>query len=154
MAPASTGELPVHGTRQERGGHAQLFVLAERLTGHATFLTATLVVVDDATAPHCVQVRILTFDDVTVLSPLPGQNVPAGSDGQAFAGTLMLPHGWRTPLIPDDLARAAAAAGLDTGAWSEPEARQLLTFLGEAREGSPVRAQRIAAIISALEAQR
>lgn len=153
MAPASTGEVPVHGTRQERGGRAQLFVLDERLTGHTTFLTATLVV-DDTTAPHCVQVRILTFDDVTVLSPLPGQNVPAGRDGQAFAGVLMLPHGWRTPLIPDDFARAAAAAGIDTDTWSEPEARQLLTFLGEAREDSPVRAQRIAAIISALEAQR
>lgn len=153
MAPASTGELPVHGTRQERGGDVQLFVLDERLTGHATFLTATLVV-DEARAPHCVRVRILTFDDVTVLSPLPGQHVPAGRDGQAFAGTLMLPHGWRTPQIPDDLARAAAAAGIDTGAWSEPEARQLLTFLGEAREDSPVRAQRISAIISALEAQR
>ncbi|MEU9371485.1 hypothetical protein AB0D71_44055 [Streptomyces avermitilis] len=66
----------------------------------------------------------------------------------------MLPHGWRPPVIPEDFAQAAAAAGIDTDAWSEPEARQLLTFLGEAREGSPVRAQRIKAIITALAETR
>jgi hypothetical protein len=104
--------------------------------------------------PYRLQVRILTFDDVTVLSPLPGQDLPAAHDGQVFTGTLMLPHGWRPPLVPEDFARAAAAAGIDTGAWSEPEARQLLTFLGEAREGSPVRAQRIKAIITALAEAR
>lgn len=153
MAPASTGDLPVHGTQQERRGRTHLFVLDERLTGHATFLTATLVL-GDAPAPCRLQVRILTFDDVTVLSPLPGQDLPAARDGQAFTGTLMLPHGWRPPLVPEDLALAAAAAGIDTGAWSEPEARQMLTFLAEAREGSPVREQRIKAIITALAEAR
>ncbi|MEU3620666.1 hypothetical protein ABZ725_51790 [Streptomyces sp. NPDC006872] len=49
----------------------------------------------------------------------------------------MLPHEWWPPLILEVLTRAAAA-GIGTGAWSEPEARQLLTFLPEAREGSPV----------------
>jgi hypothetical protein len=120
MAPASTGDLPVHGTRQERRGRTPLFLLDERLTGHATFLTATLVL-GDAPAACRVQVRILTFDDVTVLSALPGQELPAAHDGQSFTGTLLLPHGWRPPVIPEDLARAAAAAGIDTSAWSEPE---------------------------------
>ncbi|MFI1036059.1 hypothetical protein ACH4WY_49865, partial [Streptomyces sp. NPDC020951] len=67
----------------------------------------------------------------------PGQELPAAHDGQAFTGTLMLPHEWWPPLILEVLTRAAAA-GIGTGAWSEPEARQLLTFLPEAREGSPV----------------
>ncbi|MFE9610963.1 hypothetical protein [Streptomyces sp. NPDC006012] len=153
MAPARTGDLQVHGTQQERRGRTHLFVLDERLTGHATFLTATLVL-GDATAPCPLQVRILTFDDVTVLSPLPGQELPTARDGQAFTSMLMLPHGWRPPVIPEDFARAAAAAGIDTDAWSEPEARHLLTFLGKARESSPVRVQRIKAIITALSETR
>ncbi|WP_328908615.1 hypothetical protein OG230_03310 [Streptomyces sp. NBC_00234] len=86
--------------------------------------------------------------DVTVLSPLTF-DLPQAQTGQEWSGTLLMPHGSRPPTIPDDLAQAAAEAGVDTGGWSPAEARQLLTFLGEAGPG-PVRTDRIGMIIAAL----
>ncbi|MEV1040473.1 hypothetical protein AB0J01_28045 [Streptomyces sp. NPDC050204] len=157
MTLSGTDALPVRGTHECRGA-AHLFVLDEQLTGRTTFLTTTLLIdpgpgggPGGGEEPYRLHVRILTFDDVTVLSPLPGQEVPPTADA-GFRGTLEIRHGWREPAVPEDLARAAAAAGIDTDAWSEAEARQVLTFLGEARQGSAVREQRLHAIVSALAA--
>lgn len=140
MPPART-EVDVAGRRLENG---QL-VLDARLSGHDTFLTGTLLLEGQE-----VQVRILTFDDVTVLDPASPQELPPA--GAVWSGVLRLPHGWRPPEIPDDLAKAAAEAGIDPGRWDAANARHLLTYLSEAREG-PVRTQRIQVIITALRAE-
>lgn len=129
-----------------------LFVLDVRLRGHDTFLTATLFLEVPYSLPEGIRVRILTFDDITVLSPLDDDPGLTGEAGQRWSGDLLLPHGSRPPPIPDDLAMAAAEAGIDPSTWSGPEARQLLTYLGEARPG-PVRAERIRAIVIALARQ-
>ncbi|GAA2930975.1 MULTISPECIES: hypothetical protein [Streptomyces] len=137
--------MPVRGHLQPREGKL-LLVLDERLTGHDTFLSA--VVCLEAPVPVAdLRVRILTFDDVTVLSPLDGPDL-AGEGGVEWSGTLLLPHGSRPPGIPDDFARAAAEADIDTSAWSPAEARQLLTYLSEA--SGPVRTERIRVIVEAL----
>ena len=149
MAPASSGQMLVQGHLQLRED-GLLFILDERLTGHDTFLSTTLRLKAPLPADG-IRVRILSFDDVTVLSPLDDPGLE-GKAGQQWSGTLLLPHGCRPPAIPEDLARAAAKAGIDTAAWSEPEARQLLTYLGEARSG-PVRTERVRAIIVALARQ-
>ncbi|WP_312866213.1 hypothetical protein [Streptomyces boluensis] len=120
----------------------------ERLSGHDTFLSTTLCLDQPVYLPE-LPVRILTFDDVTVLASLVSV-LPQAQAGEEWSGTLLIPHGVRPPTIPDDLAQAAAEAGVDTSGWSAAEARQLLTFLGEADPG-PVRAERIGMIIEALE---
>lgn len=144
--PRHTGELAVRGHLQQREGKP-LFVVDERLTGYDTFLSTTLRLEQPVHVPE-LPVRILTFDDVTVLSPLAPvlQQVRAGEE---WSGTLLLPHGARPPAIPKDLAHAAAEAGVDTTGWSPAEARHLLTFLGEAGAAS-VRTERIAMIITTL----
>ncbi|MFJ6433321.1 hypothetical protein [Streptomyces sp. NPDC091416] len=119
----------------------------ERLSGHDTFLSTTLRLDRPVRLPD-LPVRILTFDDVTVLAPLVSV-LPQSQDGDEWGGTLLIPHGARPPTIPDDLARAAAEAGIDTSGWSSAEARHLLTFLSEAVPG-PVRTERIGMIIAAL----
>ncbi|MFF8014725.1 hypothetical protein [Streptomyces sp. NPDC007929] len=144
--PRHTGELAVHG-RLEQREEKVLLIVDERLSGHDTFLSTTLRLARPVHLPE-LPVRILTFDDVTVLAPL-GPALPQGQAGERWSGTLLLPHGARPPTIPDDLARAAAEAGVDTSSWSPAEARQLLTFLGEAGPG-PVRTERIDMIIAAL----
>ncbi|MEU6183035.1 hypothetical protein [Streptomyces coeruleorubidus] len=144
--PRHTGELSVHGRLERREGRL-LFVVDERLSGHDTFLSTTLRLDRPVHLPE-LPVRILTFDDVTVLSPL-DPVLPQAQAGKEWSGTLLIPHGTRPPTIPDDLAQAAAEAGVDTSSWSSAEARQLLTFLGEAGSG-PVRTERISMIIAAL----
>ncbi|MEU9848153.1 hypothetical protein [Streptomyces sp. NPDC047985] len=141
-----TGELAVHGRLERREGKV-LLVVDERLSGHDTFLSAALRL-DQPVHLSELPVRILTFDDVTVLLPLVPA-LPRGQAGEEWSGTLLIPHGSRPPTIPDDLAQAAAEAGVDTSGWPPAEARQLLTFLGEAGSG-PVRTQRIGMIIAAL----
>lgn len=145
--PRHTGELAVHGHLRQREGKT-LLVVDERLSGRDTFLSTTLRLEQPAHLPD-VAVRILTFDDVTVLSPL-APVLPQERAGEEWSGTLLIPHGARPPAIPDDLAQAAAEAGVDTGGWSPAEARHLLTFLGEAGSAS-VRTERIALIITTLE---
>lgn len=148
VAPASSGQMPVRGHLQPRDGK-MLLVLDERLTSHDTFLSA--VVRLEAPGPaRDVRVQILTFDDITVLAPL-GDASLLGEAGLEWSGTLLLPHGSRPPVVPDDFARAATEAGIDTDAWPPAEARQLLTYLAEAR--GPVRAERIRAIVNALTRQ-
>lgn len=137
--------MQVRGHLQPREGRL-LLVLDERLTGHDTFLSAVVRLETPEWAAD-LRVRILTFDDVTVLSPLDALALE-GKAGGEWNGTLLLPHGARPPGIPDDFARAAAEAGIDTGAWSPVEARQLLTYLSEA--SGPVRTERIHAIVDAL----
>ncbi|GAX56706.1 hypothetical protein [Streptomyces olivochromogenes] len=144
--PMHTGELAVHGHLEQREEKV-LLVVHERLSGLDTFLSATLRLDRPIMLPQ-LPVRILTFDDVTVLSPL-GPAMPQAQASEEWSGTLLLPHGARPPTIPDDLAQAAAAAGVDTSGWSPAEARQLLTFLGEAGPG-PVRTERIGMIIATL----
>lgn len=144
--PRHTGELSVRGHLRRREGET-LLVVDGRLSGHDTFLSTTLRLEQPVHLP-ALAVRILTFDDVTVLSPL-SPVLPQERAGEEWSGTLLLPHGARPPAIPDDLARAAAEAGVDTGSWSPTEARHLLTFLGEADSAS-VRAERISMIIAAL----
>ncbi|WP_371665835.1 hypothetical protein OG306_29960 [Streptomyces sp. NBC_01241] len=144
--PRHTGELAVHGRLQRREGTV-LFVVGEPLTGHDTFLSTTLRLDRPVHLPE-LPVRILTFDDVTVLAPLVSV-LPQVQAGEEWSGTLLIPHGARPPTIPDDLAQAATEAGVDTSGWSPAEARHLLTFLSEAGPG-PVRTERISMIIAAL----
>ncbi len=144
--PRHTGELVVRGRLERREG-AVLLVVDERLSGHDTFLSTTLRLDQPVRLPD-LPVRILTFDDVTVLAPLVSV-LPQSQDGEEWEGTLLIPHGARPPTIPDDLAQAAAEAGVDTSSWSPAEARHLLTFLSEAGSG-PVRTERIGLIIAAL----
>ncbi|MFE6101275.1 hypothetical protein ACFVQ4_15040 [Streptomyces laurentii] len=138
--------MPVGGRVQERDGKL-LLVLDERLTGRDTFLSAVVLVATPAPAAVETRVRILTFDDVTVLLPF-GSPLGGVEAGQRWTGTLLLPHGSRPPDVPDDFAQSAGAAGIDTGTWSPAETRQLLTYLGEA--SGQVRAERIRTIINAL----
>lgn len=144
--PRHTGELAVRGRLERREGTV-LFVVDKRLSGHDTFLSTTLRLDQPVHLPE-LPVRILTFDDVTVLAPLVSV-LPQSQDGEEWGGTLLIPHGARPPTIPDDLAQAAAERGVDTTGWSPAEARHLLTFLGEAVSG-PVRTERIGMIIAAL----
>ncbi|MGW2046278.1 hypothetical protein ACWCPF_13995 [Streptomyces sp. NPDC001858] len=144
--PMHTGELAVHG-RLEPREEKVLLVVHERLSGFDTFLSATLRLDRPVALPQ-LPIRILTFDDVTVLSPL-GPALPQAQADEAWSGTLLIPHSSRPPTIPEDLAQAAAEAGVDTGGWTPTEARQLLTFLGEAGPG-PVRTERISMIVATL----
>ncbi|WP_241775853.1 HAD family hydrolase [Streptomyces exfoliatus] len=119
MAPTSTVQLGVRG-RTKMSGEKVLLVLDEQLRGHDTFLTAILHL-DQPVRADGLQVRILTFDDVTVLSPLQSTALPEEGEKE-WSGTLLLPHGLRPPRIPNDLAAAVAEAGIDPDAWSGPEA--------------------------------
>ncbi len=65
--PRHTGELAVHG-RLEQREEKVLLVVDERLSGHDTFLSTTLRLDRPVHLPE-LPVRILTFDDVTVLAP-------------------------------------------------------------------------------------
>ncbi|MET9185020.1 hypothetical protein ABZX63_07140 [Streptomyces tendae] len=143
--PRHTGELAVHGHLRQSEGKT-LLVVDERLSGHDTFLSTTLRLDQPVHVPE-LAVQILTFDDVTVLSPL--NPVLREERAGEWSGTLLIPHGARPPAIPDDLAQAAAEAGVDTDDWPPAEARHLLTFLGEAGSAS-VRTERIAMIITTL----
>ena len=121
--------------------HGPMLVLSERLDGHDTFLTGQLQIGD----AQPMAVRILTFDDVTVLR-LIDQSPPPRAP---WTGILHLPHGWRPRSIPHDLAYAAAAARRDLGKLDEAELRYALTFLGEANS-SAIRQARVNAIVGAL----
>ncbi|HUZ51398.1 MAG TPA: hypothetical protein VMU94_02565 [Streptosporangiaceae bacterium] len=139
--PETTQSLPVTGTVAADSNGTRL-VVSERLDGHDTFLTGQLQLGDDPP----MAVRILTFDDVTVLRLLDQPSTPLT---KTWAGILHLPHGWRTRPIPDDLATAATTAHRDLGALDEAELRYALTFLGEASTDA-IRQDRIEAIISAM----
>lgn len=120
-----------------------MLVLSERLDGHDTFLTGQL---QFGNRPPTA-VRILTFDDVTVLRLLDQSRPPLA---ESWTGILHLPHGWRTRSIPEDLSAAATTAHRDLGTLDEAELRYALTFLGEASTDA-IRRARIDAIVNALQ---
>lgn len=134
--------IDVTGTIRDDGGSA-LLVLDERLDGHDTFLPGSLELGDGDRLP----VKILTFDDVTVLHPASTASLPEG----AWAGRLHLRHGLRARSVPDDLAAAATRRKRRIDALDEAEARYAITFLGEAANAS-IRAARIDVIVNALPA--
>ena len=140
--PEPPQSLHVTGT-VTAGSDGTILVLSRRLDGHDTFLTGQLQLAGDDTL---MGVRILTFDDVTVLRPVDhSQALPTGH----WTGTLNLPHGWRTRPVPEDLMAAAERKNRDLGSLDPAELRYALTFLGEAAAPG-IRQARIEAIVRAL----
>jgi hypothetical protein len=153
--------MPVRGHREDHDG-LHSYVLDERISGYDSYRAAELVLAG-AWEPGVardrrttVQVRVLTLDDVTIVSPLPGQaELP-----DRWRGTLVLPASTRGRAMPADLARALLTAGLDPAgldpAGLDPAGddvgarRHLVEFVAEARPGSPTRAARVAAAVDAL----
>lgn len=141
--PPITTTLPVRGTITTDAA-SPLIVLTERLDGYDTFLTGQL----ELTGRPAIGVRILTFDDVTVLRPRDESvPLPAGD----CVGVLHLSHGWRHRSVPADLAAAVDAARRDLGRLTDAEQRYALTFLREATTDA-IRQGRIDIIVSALPA--
>lgn len=121
-------------------------VCTARLDGYDTFLSGDLTLPDG----QQVNVRILTFDDLTLL--LPRQQLPGWSDGHAWSGTLRLRPPARKAAIPDDVAKAMRAAGLDESAYDPAELTHLLTWLDEAADPQ-LRQQRLAVVVTSLAAR-
>ncbi|GAA3766771.1 hypothetical protein GCM10022225_61400 [Plantactinospora mayteni] len=139
--PATAGSVAVAGSVSHAEGTSQ-FVLAERLSGHDTFLTGVLQLGDRRIA-----VRIITLDDVTVLRPVaPGTFTDLKA---TWAGLLHLPHGVRRRAIPADLTAAAHRHQRVLDHLDDAELRYALTFLEEATTND-IRQVRIAAIVAAL----
>jgi hypothetical protein len=136
----ATVPIPVEGTIQSSGGR-RLLILTARLEGHDTFLTGSLHVGSEKIA-----VRVMTFDDMTVL--LPDPSAPQLPD-TAWAGILQLRTGRRDLDMPPDLASAAQQQGVLLSALDEPEMRYATTYLGEASTAA-IRQARIAAILAPL----
>ena len=136
--PSRSASFPVAGTVRPGG----LLLLSRRLEGHDTFLTGTLRLGDAVVA-----VRILTFDDVTVLRPT-DDRAPLPPDGPRH-GVLDVSPGLRDRDVPADLADAAALRRRDVTALTGPELRYALTFLHEATTRS-IREKRVDAILGAL----
>ena len=129
------------------------YILDQRINGHDSFRPATLRWRADpsrvgSTGPaeeRSARVRVLTLDDVTVVTPLPGQpDLP-----DSWVGTLVLPSGHRGPAMPDDLAHALTEAGVDPGGLDGAVGRHLVGFVAEARPG-PTRDARVAAAVDAV----
>lgn len=135
-----TAPIAVEGTVQSADGR-RLLILTARLDGHDTFLTGNL-----ALGTEQITVRVMTFDDMTVL--LPDQDT-ASLPEAAWTGTLHLRHGRRHQHIPADLAIAAQQQGALLSALDEPEMRYATTYLGEATTPD-IRHARIAAILAPL----
>jgi hypothetical protein len=143
MMPATATTLHVTGTLATESAGTML-VLSQRLDGHDTFLTGLLDTGDGRPVP----VRILTFDDITVLRLPSHRSAPDLSDGR-WSATLHLPHGQRPREIPPDLAGAARRHRRDLTILDAAELRYALTFLGEATTDQ-IRQGRIDAILAAL----
>lgn len=139
--PQTTASLPVTGTIATDSDGTML-ILSERLDGHDTFLTGQL----EITGYAALGVRIMTFDDVTVLRIIDDSGPPPWAE---WSGILHLPHGWRERSIPDDLLTAAQLASRNVNALDPAELRYALTFLGEATTDT-IRRGRIESIVSAL----
>ena len=121
-----------------------ILVLDQHIEGHDTFLSGRLDL-----GQELVPVRIISFDDVTVLRPTESVHVTA----PYWTGVLHLPHGARPRRIPADLADAARGSERDLSALDTAELRYALTFLGEATTDT-IRTARIEAIVSALPPNR
>jgi hypothetical protein len=144
--PQTRAVIPVQG-EATTDAHGLLLTLSHRLDGQDTFLTGRLVL-DDGTD---LEVRILTFDQATVLRPAPSFHGPDPST--AWSGLLYLPHGWRPKPVPDDLAEAVAHRGADLTVLDSAELRYTLTFLDEACTPQ-IRAARIEVIVRGLTQAR
>jgi hypothetical protein len=118
-----------------------LLIVDGYLRGRDTFLTGVL---DLDTGP--VPVRILRFDDVTVLKPLTALPEPRAD---RWAGNLRLPHGQRPVRVPPELDAAVRAAGADLDHLAEPELRHMLTYVNEAAD-PVIRRQRVAVAVAGL----
>jgi hypothetical protein len=148
--PAQTME--VRGHREDHDGFRS-YVLDERISGYDSYRAAELVL-DEVCEPPAeyapdqvsVQVRVLTLDDVTIVSPLPGQ--PELPD--RWRGHLVLPASSRGRAMPADLTCALLAAGLDPSDLEAGSLRHLVEFVAEARPGSATRDARVAAAVDAL----
>ncbi|SFC62025.1 hypothetical protein [Streptomyces aidingensis] len=136
-----TVNLPVTG-RVESAPSGPLLVLTERLEGHDTFLSGSL----DLNGCQ-LPVRILTFDDLTVLRPTALAELP--EKDTRWTGILSLPHGLRPGAVPADLAEAAERAGRSLAALDLQQLRYALAYLGEASTEA-IRQARIQVIVSAL----
>jgi len=145
--PATATTLSVTGTVAP-DAEGTMLVLSERLGGHDTFLTGLLAAGDGPPTP----VRILTFDDVTILRLAADSNTPDIRDGR-WSAVLHLPHGQRPREIPPDLADAARRSRRDLTALDTAELRYALTFLGEATT-TAIRQARIDVILTALPLTR
>jgi hypothetical protein len=132
--------ISVEGSVQTADGRT-LLILASRLEGHDTFLTGTL----DLGAEQ-ITVRVMTFDDMTVLLPDHDASPPSTS---AWTGALRLRRGRRQERVPADLAAAASEQGILLSALDEPEMRYATTYLDEATTPQ-IRQARIAAILGPL----
>lgn len=141
--PRTETALAVHGSIRNHP-QGSLLVLAEPLRGYDTFLSGFL----DLSGRR-LPVRILTFDDLTVLHPTEAITTLPPC-GEPWSGTLHLPHGQRPAPVPDDLAAALDSAGCDLAALDTAETRHLLTYLAEATS-ERVRRERIAVILQALK---
>ena len=139
--------MPVRGAVRRRGDKP-LLVLNRRLDGHDTFLQADLALDPDGVN---VRVRVLTFDDVTVLHPAPDTDLPDRTHGASWTGRLRLPVERRPGTVPDDLADALAGAGLpaDLAGLDERERRHLLGYLADATEPA-TRCSRIITLVAGL----
>ncbi|MGW5688892.1 hypothetical protein [Nonomuraea sp. NPDC003754] len=120
-------------------------VCGSRLDGYDTFLSGELTLPDG----QQVNVRILTFDDLTVL--LVRQHLHGWADGQAWSGTLRLRTA-RKAAIPGDVAEAMRAACLEEVAYDPAELTHLLTWLEEAADPD-LRRQRLAVVVASLAAR-
>ncbi|MGV9751122.1 HAD family hydrolase [Nocardia farcinica] len=134
--PAIAISLPVTG--RFKGDH---FILSERLVGHDTFLSGVLEINGIKRS-----VRILTFDDITVLRVVEGGVL---TDGAHESGILHIPHGLRSRQIDFELEAAASARRRDLTALDDAELQYALTFLSEAVKPE-IREARVDAIVSAL----
>ncbi|GAA4900413.1 hypothetical protein [Streptomonospora salina] len=141
--PSTSMNLPVSG-HISYGPDGPLLVLSSRLDGHDTFLTGSLDVWGSS-----VPVRIMSFDDATVLYPEDLAGILEA--GMRWHGTLHLPHGLRPRTVPPDLKERAADQERSLEGVDEAELRYALTFLSESTT-SAIRQARVEAIVSALPA--
>ncbi|SHN52678.1 hypothetical protein SAMN05660350_00415 [Geodermatophilus obscurus] len=146
--PATTAALVVAGSVETLTASSAVLLLDERLRGRDTFLTGRLELGSrDRQVRADVSVRILTFDDVTVLRV--AEALPGLTAGGRWSGTLHLPHGWRTVAAPADLIAAARTAERDLAALDEAELRYAVTFLTESTTDE-IRRGRIGIIVASL----
>jgi hypothetical protein len=141
-----TGGPAAAGAEPAAAAHDLHLVCATRLDGYDTFLSGDLTLNDG----QQINVRILTFDDLTVL--LPRQQLDGWADGQPWNGTLRLRPAAKKADVPDDVAEAMHAAGLDESSYDPGELTHLLTWLEEAADAD-LRRQRLALIVQSLAAR-
>lgn len=140
--PHPVATLHVSGRFRHHARGGRVLVLDEPIVGHHTFLSGVLEL-DGSDLP----VRILTFDDVTVLQPTTRH--PRIRAEERWQGTLRLPHGQRARTIPHDLARSARERGTTFDSLSSADLTFALTYLGEATTPA-IRQARLDVIVAAL----